>query len=148
MSNERKKSWYFCTDSHYKMKFAWYKYCVYCGQMANTVDHVLPVTFAYSLNLNSPGVRKELGQGLNKVPCCSECNTLASNAAFVSILEKRRYVQKKLRGKYKRLLVFKPWDEDELVEVSSNLRDTIVQSMHKRMLVESRVNYPFLGPPR
>ena len=148
MSNDRKKSLYFCTDKHYKLKFRWYKYCVYCGQYANTIDHVLPITFAYSVNLASPGVRKELGQGLNKVPCCSECNTLASNTAFVSIVEKRRYIQKKLKTKYKRLLVFKPWDAEELSEVSQNLQDTITQSMHKRMLVESRVNYPFLGPQR
>lgn len=148
MTNERKKSLYFSTDRHYKTKFKWYKYCVYCGQAASTIDHVLPITFAYSLNLNSPGARRELGQGLNKVPCCLECNTLACNTPFVSVLEKRRYIQKKLKAKYKRLLVFKPWDTEELAEVSQNLRDTIIQSMHKRLLVESRVNYPFISPPR
>lgn len=56
------------------------KVCVYCGDPANSRDHVIPL---------SKG-----GNSLpeNIVPCCRLCNSLARDNAFPGIEEKRRFI--------------------------------------------------------
>lgn len=132
-------------DSHYKLKFKGYPYCVYCGQIATCLDHVFPLSVASLLNLNYGSVRKELFQGLNKVPCCYECNTLIVDFPFVSIAEKRKAIQKLLKKRYKSILKAKYWNEDELFGMSKNLKESIKQSYQNRRVMEQRVNWPVLS---
>jgi 5-methylcytosine-specific restriction endonuclease McrA len=49
--------------------------CVYCGVTANTVDHVIPISWFKA------GKRKKCkaNHKKNLVACCRECNMLASN---------------------------------------------------------------------
>ena len=136
------------TESHYKRKFKWVSFCVYCGEPAGTLDHVFPISLASKLNLNRAGVRRELFQGLSKVPCCLECNVVACDKPFVSILEKRRHIQKTLKKRYRKLLKTPDWDKEELSQVGYALRMDIKGALEKRNRVERRVMWPVLRQAR
>ena len=54
--------------------------CVYCGEPATDIDHVIP--WAYVL-------RHEIS---NLVPACHDCNLIASDKMFLDIESKREYI--------------------------------------------------------
>lgn len=62
--------------------------CLYCGGVADSVDHVLPWSYCPDNSTN------------NLVPACMECNGIASNLIFANLNEKVRYVvrQRQRRG--------------------------------------------------
>ena len=62
--------------------------CVYCGEVADTVDHVVPKS--YRLNNRDD----------NLVASCKECNALAANYVFDSIEEKRAFVLRRRHERY------------------------------------------------
>jgi uncharacterized NAD-dependent epimerase/dehydratase family protein len=64
---------------------------------ATTRDHVFPLSRAAGLETWRPSVRNALGQGLNVVPSCSQCNVLALIHPFVSMRHKRDFIQEKLK---------------------------------------------------
>jgi HNH endonuclease len=74
--------------------------CLYCGGVADSVDHVLPWSYCPDNSTN------------NLVPACMECNGIASNLIFSTLDEKVRYVvgQRQRRG----LPVYLNYYEDEL----------------------------------
>lgn len=126
----------------YKKKFAWLDTCIYCGCKAEQLDHVLPVSFAAQLNLSDARVIKEVFRGLYLVPCCGECNRIASSKPFFSILEKRKYIQAKLRNKYSKLLHSPDWDVDEIEELEGTLRRTVIANMVTKYGMFQRVLHP------
>lgn len=126
----------------YRVKFRWFRQCVYCGRPATQRDHVLPVTVAASLSLHRPGVRKELGQGLSTVPACGECNRFASNKPFRWIREKRAYIQSRLKDKYAEKVRATLWDDEELEELGPSLRSLILSNLQKHADLELRLTWP------
>lgn len=128
-------------DHLYRNKFRWSNRCVYCGNLANTLDHVLPVSVAARVNIKS---RRHMKQGLNRVPCCGECNRLANNEVFFSIREKRAYIQEKIRFKYRDILKVTIWEPEELDELGPTLRRQIKQAMRNRLQTEWRINWPYV----
>lgn len=58
--------------------------CVYCFNMADTVDHIVPWSF------------KRDNRDSNLVASCKRCNNLASSNVFDSFFEKQKYIQDKL----------------------------------------------------
>lgn len=65
------------------------KRCFYCGGIADTRDHVIPVAFT-SLT------RKNVGYRGKCVPCCRRCNSILGDKVFDSLEERRNYVVDKL----------------------------------------------------
>ena len=130
------------TKIFYKRKFRWFNRCVYCGENAEQLDHVFPVSVASTINLNFVSARKELKQGLNLVPSCEDCNRIATNKIFVSILEKRKYIQKKIREKNKNILKKVVWDEEDLEDVGYNILSTILEGQRKKEKIEFRITWP------
>lgn len=126
----------------YKRKFGWVNWCVYCGLKAQARDHVLPLTRAVLINFDHPAAKRAVGQGLNTVPCCHECNNIAEDEFFTNIRDKRVFIQKKLKKKYRKYLKTVLWDEEELREVSYTMRQDIEKMLHNRMIVERRILFP------
>lgn len=65
--------------------------CTYCGQRANSWDHVLPISVANLLPYFQ--FPSEL---LVLVPCCKRCNSIAGNKFFTSFASKINYVRARL----------------------------------------------------
>ena len=130
------------SDFMYRRKFRWATHCVYCGQVAETQDHVLPLSLAPELDFMTFRHRWQFGQGLNKVPCCRECNSLAGTEPFFSIREKRKYIQGLLRKRYNKTLHSVIWDKDELRELGRTLRSHVIRKQRKLALAELRCSFP------
>ena len=63
-------------------------HCAYCGEYADTKDHIIPYSFNHS------GKRRaDMGDSDNLVPCCRECNSIASNLVFDDFYKKKDYIQ-------------------------------------------------------
>lgn len=126
----------------YSRKFSWFNRCVYCGGPFECLDHVFPVCVSSRLDLKCERVRKHLAGGLVIVPSCQECNTLAADMPFVSVLEKRRWIKAALKKKYKGLLAMVVWDADDLDSLGHSLRSSVVSNMHKGYLLRLRLAWP------
>lgn len=129
-------------EIHYQMKFQWLTRCVYCGLPADTLDHVFPLALAANLDTARPGVRKALGQGLNRVPSCRQCNGIAGAKPFTSIRQKRWYIQDVLRKKLAADLHMPDWDKDELAELGHSMRVHVLQGIRARKRAAMRCNWP------
>lgn len=133
---------YSAAHAAYKKKFKWADFCIYCGDPAETLDHVLAISLVLNVDLSRPSTRRGLGQGLNLVPCCRECNCIASNKKFTCIREKRLHIQKQLRKKYKKVLRNVVWDEEELSEMGYQMKSKIMANQYKRAWLEVRTTWP------
>ena len=65
--------------------------CYYCGSSARAFDHVLPISIARLLPYFE--FSSEL---LQLVPCCTRCNSIASNRFFVSLAAKRSFIRQRI----------------------------------------------------
>lgn len=130
---------------YYKKKFKWLNCCIYCGCHNQAWDHVLPISVAAQLGLSRPNIRKHLFQGLNLVPSCSECNSIAGSKPFYSIRAKRKFIQDRLKKKHKQLLRHVIWDQKELEDIGPRMTAEIKKAMRNRYEVEMRVSWPFCG---
>ena len=64
--------------------------CIYCGNPASTVDHIIPYSW----------VQKH--EYKNLVPSCRTCNSIAGDKVFSGLIEKMEYMDKKLAGRKKK----------------------------------------------
>lgn len=65
--------------------------CTYCGLHANAFDHVLPLSVAELLPYF-----KFPSELLQLVPCCTRCNSIASNKFFITLASKTNYVRQRI----------------------------------------------------
>ena len=113
-----------------------YRLCVYCGQPADTLDHVPPLNRIddyESLNL-----QKEY---YLLVPSCRSCNCTASDNLESGILERIEVVKDALTKKLKKYLKGIEWDEVELEELGPNLLSAVKKDSIKKQLAVSRIEY-------
>jgi hypothetical protein len=81
-------------------------------------------------------------QGLTKVPCCQECNVLAGDKVFFWIREKRAYIQKALKERYRKKLRFVVWDEEDLEELGPGLASFVLRGQRESARLELRTSFP------
>ena len=79
--------------------------CHYCGETAPTIDHCPPLSVLDSLL--SVGLQPETPPVT--VPCCSECNSVLSDAPPSCPDVRRDIVQGRLRRRHQRLLATPDW---------------------------------------
>lgn len=126
----------------YSKKFRWISTCLYCGQSADTKDHMLPIAIAARIDWDAPGVWDRHKSKLVTVPCCKSCNCIAGDRVFETLLEKRRYIQAMLREKNIKHLRTVQWDDDELEQLGKNMRSAVISAQRKREELEARIYYP------
>jgi len=93
-------------------------FCVYCRSIAECRDHVIPVVYMYLTRNYDPSKSWV-------VPCCNHCNQLAGGSVAFSIPEKAKLIIKKMYKKYGKILRYPSWTQDELNELSYNLRNAV-----------------------
>lgn len=112
--------------------------CTYCGEPADTMDHLIPVSYQTSERNLSGSARHRSSLGPT-VPACMECNGVLGNRMFDTLADRAKYVEKSYRRRYKKLLASPKWTVDELLEVGPSLRASIMQDAGKRLQVEEQI---------
>ena len=108
--------------------------CNYCGEPADTKDHVIPHTVLTGAQRR--GGHHDLGE---TVPCCRECNHLLGSKVFPSMEDRCHYVAGALRRRYSKLINAPAWTADELAELGPGLRASILADASRRNVVRRRI---------
>jgi hypothetical protein len=117
------------------------KKCAYCGDDADSIDHIVPVSFYYSGDRKNLHLTSEYGEE-NLVDCCRECNCLAGNKVFDDFYKKKEYIQDKLITRYKKVINMPFWSDEELKEIDYPLKTDIEIQTLARKWILNRINYP------
>ena len=113
-----------------------YKLCIYCGQPADTVDHVPP--------LNRIDDYESLGllqEQYILAPACRSCNSIANDKLEDGILQRIEVVKDRLAKNLRKYLKRVEWDEEELEELGPNLLSAVKANHIKTELAISRLEY-------
>ena len=107
--------------------------CFYCGEIADTLDHIPPLSLAenYSQNHNHVLVR-----------CCSECNDIAYNENHSCIEDRIDFIKSKMTKKYKKkIAVASKWNDQDLSEVKGLLRKSIENDVVIGLAAKDRIKF-------
>ena len=117
------------------------KKCVYCGEDADTKDHVVPVSYYFNGKRTGRHLTADFGEE-NLVDCCRECNCMANNKVFDNIQAKREYIQERIKEKYKKVVNMPFWSDDEIKELGQTLRKEVKIQQLARKWILNRINFP------
>jgi len=107
--------------------------------MADTREHVI----AWSYDHVGKKRFKQFSKWREIEPACQECNSTVGNKIFFSVDEKREYIQKRYRIKYKKILEnCAVWEDDELEELSIRLRSGVKLKSRAKKWITNRIYYP------
>ena len=117
--------------------------CYYCGQRADSVDHVIPKSMLRQLAaLGDAQITKTvLRKRALKVWACRECNCLASDSFQDSLVERRNFVKAKLRKRYRKILAIPKWEESELEELGYVLRQHVELYARIKEWIKLRISF-------
>ena len=107
--------------------------CVYCGDTAEDLDHVVPHSYASS---NGPRSYEKS----KVVPCCKRCNTYLGNKMFHLIGERASYLYDRYMIKYKKVLDIPVWRTEELEELGRNLKGRIKRDIRLKEKVIKKLS--------
>ncbi len=111
--------------------------CEYCGMPADSIDHVPPQTVRPFMM--ESGLSKRIQ--FVSVWACRECNCYLGAKALFTIEERKRFIKKVLRLKYKKYLKIPDWSDSELSRVGYTLEKAILYGIIMKEMVISRINW-------
>ena len=118
----------------YWMEFKEY-ICTYCGEPADTKDHVIPVSWNHMSRKNADYSNKKV------VPACNQCNLTLGNIAYHTIQTRASYLIQKYMKKYKKLLKSPIWTPEEISELGRGLRGKILELQMERRNIQNRLDW-------
>lgn len=124
-----KKASAFAENFYYKFGIPYT--CSYCGDLAETMDHCIPWSVA---KRNDNQRRNLIGFCC---PACQDCQNILGNRVFSTFQDRVLFVKGKLRNRYGK--GHPVWDEEELSELSGNLRKYVEGENYKFNLSRSRI---------
>jgi len=110
--------------------------CTYCGESADTWDHVPPRVVRYALQ-QVPHSHISFVE----VPACRECNTILGSDGPWTIGLRRQWVKSKLRKRYQSVLDTPTWTEEEISELGFTLQTSIRRMLVQREQIKLRLQY-------
>jgi uncharacterized protein YlaI len=111
--------------------------CTYCGYTANTIDHVIPVSFFDGRIVRAGAVRSK---GV-RTYACSDCNTVLSNKYFESFRKRCQYINQAIARRYKGILNLPVWTPEEFAELGKNFRSKLAEKMNLKAIVLERIRW-------
>lgn len=111
--------------------------CTYCGDIAQTVDHVIPVSFFDGKIVRSASVKNK---GV-RTYACSDCNCMLSNKYFESFRERCKYVNQGIERRFKKVLNMPVWTDEEFKELGKNMRSRLAEKLNLKALVLERIRW-------
>lgn len=111
--------------------------CFYCGSIAETVDHVPPVSRIF--DYRALMLKHEFYW---RVKCCYECNTVLGNKLQPTLLHRVESLKTMLSKRYKRVLATPEWDSDEINELkkAGKLQKYVREQAELRAIVAARID--------
>lgn len=106
--------------------------CIYCGDPANTKDHLLPRTI-------TGDARRQM---IAVVPSCAWCNSAIGAFPDCNVTARRALAHKRLRAKKHKILYAIDWTESELGQLGPHLRRSIEGFQADRQLTLARLAWP------
>jgi len=105
--------------------------CHYCGQHADSVDHVIPQSTLRTLAALSDLeiTKKMLRNRALKVWACRQ----------ESLEDRKTYLKLKLIKRYRRILELPTWDENEIDELGYNLQVYVRSSIKFKEYISQRI---------
>ena len=106
--------------------------CVYCGETATEADHLLP----------KPYTGEALRSVVPTVPSCRECNCTLGDRFLPDVADRREWLHKRYRTKYKKRLKTVMLGELDLAELGPQLRAALVAQMDEHERLMRRLAWP------
>lgn len=117
------------------------KLCIYCNNnFATDLDHTIPHSF-YSLKYKGGRKKASHNDPVPMVDSCRECNIMLSNKLIPDINDRKKYLLNKYKKRYKKLLSTSDWNEEDLEELDSDLRNKIIYDFKIKKWVESKIEF-------
>ena len=113
-------------------------YCIYCGDIAETKDHVIPYSFIGKVDRkkNRSPYTNSIGE---TVDSCLECNMLLSNKMLITVKDRTKYLFEKVKRRYRTLIVSKDWNQDELDELGYGLKTSVLERIAQKDRIVQRL---------
>lgn len=106
--------------------------CVYCGDVAGTMDHLLPQPFTGSAIRRSVAV----------VPACASCNSALGATFAPTVPERRKIAQDRLRRRKRKLLESPVISSKDLDQMGHSLRQAAIKRNAERDRVRAQLTWP------
>ena len=115
--------------------------CFYCGAKADSIDHVISYSRLRKLIAleDKALTQKIISRRALKVWACRECNCLLRDSTQESLSERKVYLKKKLRRRYKHILELPHWEPDEIEELGYNMKVYVTNSQKFKDYIKLRV---------
>lgn len=108
--------------------------CFYCGDVADSKDHVVPHSV-------SPAANGNRQWSVDWVNCCKECNQYLGNYLGSSFHARIMYLHDKFKRKKKLHKGFVEWSDEDLEDMSGDMRTWIWNKQQARMRDERRLSH-------
>ncbi|WP_444461588.1 hypothetical protein [Rhodobacter capsulatus] len=116
--------------------------CVYCGSPSSTLDHVPPISHIETMSISD--ALCDFDPAL--YPACSECNSAFLGAKwFHNMNDRKSFVADCIKKKYKRILNFPKWTDDDLKEMSPEMVDEIRATERLSDDTKKRLEFALIG---
>jgi len=110
--------------------------CIYCGDLAESDDHVPSLADAYTYGADA---LIDSGRDLRVYPACLDCNSRLQGNTGLDILTRQEVILRRLQrllGQFKA-----DWDEDELDELGPSLRSAVEKQFILKRALTRRVQW-------
>ena|GEM_PF-3633176 len=108
--------------------------CFYCGEIAEGRDHVVP----HSLTVYATGNRHWSCDWVNS---CGECNSLIGPFLGRTFFDRVMFLHDAFKKKKKLHKSFVEWDDEDLADMDSQMRNWIWNKQQARMRDERRLSH-------
>lgn len=112
--------------------------CAYCGLVGDTIDHVPPRSVRLTLLNLGLAARYPFVQ----VRACRQCNSALGDRPLWTVRQRRAWLKRWLRRRYRRHLRMPDWSDHELNQLSPALRREVVRGLALRELTRRRLAWP------
>jgi NMD protein affecting ribosome stability and mRNA decay len=111
--------------------------CAYCGESADTLDHVPPLCTRTKIT--------EMGLGVQypsfEVRCCRECNCALGSRAIWTLRQRRKFIGAYLKKRYARYLKIPNWTRDEMGPLGRTLSKYVLRGLAEKERAEARITF-------
>jgi len=112
--------------------------CCYCGDRAETLDHIPPLDVVYHKGLDYFEIR---GIQLVTVSACKNCNSILGSKAIYTVQHRVLELYKVMLKKHEKLLKMPDWSEKDLYELKGNLRRMVRNHVKAKKFLERRLAF-------
>lgn len=111
--------------------------CIYCGERADSLDHVFPLSFLSTMSRRQGGM-KSIGV---TVDCCRDCNSRLCASMFYSFQDRLDSARERIAKKNARLIKLPHWEDAEIRKLRGGLRKLVKKRNVQREVVMQRMDW-------